>query len=98
MTTSEKPATIELTEENGPFCQSCAMPMQHDEQFGSNKNGSQNKDYCVYCYKDGAFTEPKITEQEMVDKVEGILSQMDMPKDLLHKIKEFIPTLKRWKK
>ena len=36
------------------ICQSCGMPMEAD-QYGMNKDGSQNDTYCCYCYKDGEF-------------------------------------------
>ena len=37
------------------FCQSCGMPLT-EELLGTNADGSKNEDYCIYCYKDGAFT------------------------------------------
>ena len=37
------------------FCQSCGMPLT-DEVLGTNADGSKNEEYCIYCYKDGAFT------------------------------------------
>ena len=36
------------------FCQSCGMPLTR-EILGTNADGSQNEDYCIYCYKDGKF-------------------------------------------
>ena len=49
---------IEENQMLGVFCcQSCGrLPMQTTEQFGTNKDGSVNREYCCYCYKDGAFT------------------------------------------
>ena len=44
----------------GPFCQSCAMPLEHPEDFGTAKGGAHVTDYCRYCYVDGAFTNPTI--------------------------------------
>ena len=38
------------------FCQSCGMPLQKNEELGTNHDGSKNEEYCCYCYKDGAFT------------------------------------------
>ena len=36
------------------FCQSCGMPMgQTDERYGTEADGSKNKDYCMYCYVNG---------------------------------------------
>lgn len=44
------------------FCQSCGMPLT-DEVLGTNADGSKNQDYCIYCYKDGAFTGDFTMEQ-----------------------------------
>ena len=32
------------------------MPTDSDEQLGSNKDVSNNTDYCKYCYKNGDFS------------------------------------------
>ncbi len=32
------------------------MPLTRPEQFGTEADGSRNEDYCIYCYKEGAFT------------------------------------------
>ena len=37
------------------ICQSCGMPITQREQLGTNKNGSLNQNYCMYCYKNGSF-------------------------------------------
>ena len=47
------------------FCQSCGMPLT-EEIKGTNADGSRNEDYCIYCYKDGAFTRD-CTMEEMID-------------------------------
>ena len=36
------------------FCQSCGMPLT-PEILGTNADGSKNEEYCINCYKDGAF-------------------------------------------
>lgn len=38
------------------FCQSCGMPLQAEDQWGTNADGSLNEEYCCYCYQKGAFT------------------------------------------
>ena len=80
------------------FCQSCAMPLQKPEDFGTNADGSKNKEYCQYCYQNGQFVAPDITMEEMIEKCAEIMQQMQMPPDLIERTKQFIPTLKRWKK
>ena len=45
------------------ICQSCAMPMNGESVFGTNKDGSKNSDYCIYCYKDGQFLQQATMEE-----------------------------------
>jgi len=47
------------------ICQSCAMPMENMDLHGTNADGSQNDDYCHYCFMDGAFTSDKSMEEEI---------------------------------
>lgn len=49
------------------ICQSCGMPMENQELFGKNKDGSPNTEYCTYCYPNGAFNKPDETFEEMVE-------------------------------
>jgi hypothetical protein len=37
--------------ENMIFCQSCEMPLTKDENFGTNLDGTKNKDYCAIVIK-----------------------------------------------
>ena len=78
--------------------------MQKPEDFGSNADGSRNDEYCVYCYKNGAFTSDA-TMEEMIQH--NILYLDEFNKDSEHKftkeealaqMREYFPTLKRWKK
>ena len=39
------------------FCQSCGMPLQAEDQWGTNADGSLNEEYCCYCYQKDAFTQ-----------------------------------------
>jgi len=83
----------------GPFCQSCSMPMQKPDDFGTGADGFKQNDYCVYCFKNGAFTEPDITRDQMIDKVAKLMvEKTNMPADQAKAIaKMFIPKLKRWR-
>ena len=38
------------------FCQSCGMPLNNSNK-GTNADGNPNEDYCIYCYKEGKFTQ-----------------------------------------
>lgn len=74
-------------------CQSCSMPL-NEELFGTNKDGSKNEEYCMYCFKDGEYTKPDISMNEMI---EMCVKHMKMPKFLSRMMmKSYLPKLKRW--
>ncbi len=82
------------------ICQSCAMPMTEDKQFGSNADGSKNGDYCCYCFEDGYFHK----EETMAEAIEtcvpfvleaGVYPDASAAREAM---RAFFPTLKRWKK
>ncbi|AKB85297.1 zinc ribbon domain-containing protein [Methanococcoides methylutens] len=81
------------------FCQSCGMPLEKDEDFGTNADGSKSNEYCNYCFRNGAFTQPDITLEEMIEQCSramdeyGIMS-LEEAKKLSQ---QNIPKLKRWK-
>lgn len=84
------------------FCQSCGMPLTEDV-LGTNADGSKNEDYCIFCFKDGAFT-GNFTMEEMIDFCSQFVEKYnqdagqnltrDEYKELLH---QYYPNLKRWK-
>jgi len=83
------------------FCQSCGMPISKEEDFGTNKDGSLNNEFCVYCYKDGAYTNSDITMEETLEiGLKGIDENPDMNKFMKFLIKKMYPAqlkkLKRW--
>ena len=43
------------------ICQCCAMPID-ESTFGTEADGSKNQDYCLYCYKNGHFTNAQLFE------------------------------------
>jgi len=82
------------------ICQSCGMPMQKTEDFGSNADGTQNGEYCHFCLKDGDFIDEGVTMEEKIDKLVNIaVAQMKTPEAKARaQASEIIPTLKRWRK
>ena len=83
------------------FCQSCGMPL-NDEVLGTNADGSKSDDYCIYCYRDGAFI-GDFTMEEMVEYCSMFVDEYNKNtgqnltacqyKEVL---RQFYPTLKRW--
>ena len=81
-----------------PSCQSCGMPMDTPEDFGTGAEGFRINDYCHFCFKDGRFTEPHISMEQMIDKIAGMAPMMRMTEDKAREMaKTFIPRLKRWR-
>ncbi len=89
-----------MNQNDKKICQSCGMPLEKEEQFGTNIDESKNKEYCIYCYKYGKFTDLDITMDQMINKCVGIMVKMkNMPLEKAKSILEnVIPNLKRWKK
>ncbi len=83
------------------FCQSCGMPLGDVEgQYGTEKDGAENRDYCAYCYKDGAFTRD-CSMEEMIDFCVPFMVQStpDMTEEKARDMmRQFFPMLKRWAK
>ena len=80
------------------ICQSCAMPMDNETVFGTNRDGSKNPDYCKYCYKNGEFTD-NVSMEKYIEMMVPFADQAGMTGEQMRKYcKEVFPTLKRWKK
>lgn len=85
------------------FCQSCGMPLT-DEVLGTNADGSKNDDYCIYCYKDGAFTDDFTMDgmaefcSKFVEKFNKNTGQDLTREDYKQQLLKFYPNLKRWQR
>ena len=89
---------------NEMICQSCGMPMRTAEDFGTNADGTPNRDYCRFCYQNGAFTRD-VTMDEMVETNLKFIDHWNagtgnnLTADEARPIlREFLSTLKRWRK
>lgn len=87
---------------NTQICQSCGMKMQETE-YGTNSDGSTNKEYCRYCLPDGKFSR-EITMEEMVESNLKFLDEMNeeegtnfTPEEARAEMLKYFPTLKRWR-
>lgn len=77
------------------------MPLT-PEILGTNADGTQNEEYCIYCYKDGAFTDD-LTMKEMVESCAQFVDEYNKntgqnltQEELKSMLRQFYPTLKRW--
>ncbi|GHU99140.1 transcriptional regulator [Bacteroidia bacterium] len=86
------------------FCQSCGMPLERSEHYGVNADGSPNREYCLYCFKDGKFT-ADLTMEQMIEHCARFVEEFN--KDSAEKLtreqaiaqmRQYFPKLKRWSK
>ncbi|MBC8617374.1 zinc ribbon domain-containing protein [Parabacteroides faecis] len=86
------------------YCQSCGMPLISDTDYGTNQDGSKNKEYCAFCFKDGKFVQD-VTMDEMIriclqysDSFKHDNGESYTKEEALAGMQYYFPQLKRWKK
>ena len=79
------------------------MPLT-PEVLGTNTDGSKNEDYCIYCYKDGVFTND-CTMDEMIEFCSQFVDEVNknMPEPMTKEqykdmMLQYFPMLKRWRR
>jgi len=74
------------------------MPLGKPEDFGTDKAGYRVNDYCRHCYADGAFTQPDVSMDEMLDFCVDIMDKQGvMPAAQARALlTDVMPRLKRW--
>lgn len=87
------------TQPNGPFCQSCGMPMQRPEDHGTDAAGQQAEEYCHYCFVNGALVNPDMTMPQMLETCVSMMSQRGIMSaaDARALMTRTLPQLKRWR-
>lgn len=80
-------------------CQSCGMKMT-EGFWGSNKDGSESREYCKFCFQEGEFVMPELTSEDMIQlSIHNMTDDLGMEIEKATKIaNEYIPKLKRWQK
>ncbi|WP_319578441.1 zinc ribbon domain-containing protein [uncultured Methanospirillum sp.] len=81
-----------------PTCESCGMHLVSDQDAGTEKDGTPSTRYCTYCYQKGAFTEPELTKETMIQKYAAMFAaQNGMPVEKAEQmVSQFTSTLPRW--
>ena len=91
---------IQMEERN--FCQCCGMPLDAPEDRGREADGTLSRDYCRYCYQQGAFTAPEATMEDMIAFNLKFNEENGHPfgpqEEAERNMRAWFPTLKRWKK
>lgn len=79
------------------------MPLQTSEDFGTEAGGTLNPHYCIYCYKEGAFT-CDCTMEEMIQQCAEFHDQFKdengnsyTREEAVTAMQTYFPTLERWK-
>lgn len=83
---------------NENLCQSCGIPLSDENLLGINEDGTKNKDYCIYCFKDGKFTDDGTMEEMIEFCVPHMVKQGIKEKKAREMLNNLFPNLKRWAK
>jgi len=75
------------------------MPLTKPEEFGADQSGYRVNDFCRHCYANGAFTEPGISMDGMLERCVRMMdTQGIMPAPQARAIlADVMPRLKRWR-
>jgi hypothetical protein len=77
------------------------MPLNLQELVGTEADGSKSQKYCAYCYKDGQYTQPNATLQQMIQISAKGWSDQDQTVTLQQAIahmEQILPHLERWRR
>ncbi len=79
------------------ICQSCGMPMADGEDFGTEADGGQNRDYCRHCRQEGKFT-ADVSLPGFIDmQVKIAVENLGMEEEARAVAQITLPELKRWR-
>jgi len=73
------------------------MPIDKPENRGTEKDGSKSDTYCKYCYQNGAFTDPDMTMQQVLDISISEMRKQHLPENIIQETIRMFPGLKRWR-
>ncbi len=81
-------------------CQSCGMPLSDEfKNHGTRADGSNNPEYCIFCFKNGSFTRPGLTLDEMIQmSIDNMTTDLGFPLEKARALAtSVIPNLRRWR-
>lgn len=81
-------------------CQSCGMSMKKVGGFGTEEHGEKSKKYCCYCYQNGAFTEPGLSREAMIQRSAPMLAEQYQisPEQAEEMMRSLSLGLERWRR
>ena len=59
------------------------MPLDGAELWGSEEDGSPNREYCKYCYLNGSFVHPCMTLEKMKSHIIDRMDKERIPVDII---------------
>jgi len=74
------------------------MPMEKPEQFGTENDGSPNREYCCYCYGNGALLWNGTMEEMVEACTPHVREHFGGDEAARAHLMSIYPTLKRWAK
>jgi len=89
---------LKMNMEPKMFCQSCTIPIDNIVDRGTEKDNSKSSEYCKFCYKNGAFTKPDMTFEEMKSNVTIQMQEINLSNDIIQKSLDRLAHVKRWQK
>ena len=74
-------------------CQSCAIPMTKPDDFGTESDGTPNRDYCCYYYNGGSL-QKDVTIDKLIADVQKLIDIENEHTGLL--IRPLLSYIKEW--
>ena len=76
------------------------MPMHEEGDFGTEEDGTQSESYCCHCYQQGAFTEPDMTPEGMIERCAPMLAEECQipPEQAAVMVRRYLSGLGRWRR
>lgn len=82
--------------QNSDLCQSCGLNFKNQLNYTSSRKSEQI--YCETCFKDGEFTEPELTIEQMRERIKNRCTELKINRLYRFILIERLDNLKRWRK
>lgn len=87
-----------MEKHKGVHCQSCSMPMTRASERGTDSLGQHVDEFCRHCYREGRFTEPTLTAEQMIERLSVMSDVLHMSPAQARRMGEHVlPRLARWR-
>ena len=80
-----------------PCCQSCALPLGKEADYGAESDGTKSEEYCTWCYPDGTFSGEESLDAFIEHNAPYVAKGVGISQDeAVSYLAVVLPTLKRW--